>query len=102
MNLNVSFPRLSEDIRESPLLDKSQYFHHKERAKEKDQTTEVVIESLGSEIHLNVTTGKHVFVAVVDVQTSVRLHQQIELAIDPDKMHLFEKEPPSFLDKTER
>jgi multiple sugar transport system ATP-binding protein len=61
-----------------------------------------VIEPLGSEIHLNVTTGKHNFVAVVDVQTSVRVHQQIELAIDLDKMHLFEKEPPSLRVKTER
>jgi len=39
---------------------------------------------------------------VVDVQTSVRVHQQIELAIDLDKMHLFEKEPPSLRVKTER
>ena len=61
-----------------------------------------VIEPLGSEINLNVTTGKHNFVAVVDVQTSVRVHQQIELAIDLDKMHLFEKEPPSLRVKTER
>ncbi len=61
-----------------------------------------VIEPLGSEIHLNVTTGKHHFVAVVDVQTSARVHQHIELALDLDKMHLFEKEHPSLRVKTER
>ena len=53
-----------------------------------------VIEPLGSEIHLNVTSGKHNFIAVVDVQTQVRIHQEVELAVDLDKMHLFEKEAP--------
>ena len=54
-----------------------------------------VIEPLGSEIHLNVTSGRHNFVAVVDAQTNVRVHQEIELAIDLEKMHLFEKNPPN-------
>jgi multiple sugar transport system ATP-binding protein len=54
-----------------------------------------VIEPLGSEIHLNVTSGRHNVVAVVDVQTSVRVHQEIELALDLDKMHLFEKDEPN-------
>ncbi len=54
-----------------------------------------VIEPLGSEIHLNVSSGKHNFVAAVDVQTSVKVHQQIELAFDLEKMHLFEKDPPN-------
>jgi len=52
-----------------------------------------VIEPLGSEIHLNVTAGKHELIACVDTQTSVRVHQEIELAVDLDKMHLFEKKP---------
>jgi multiple sugar transport system ATP-binding protein len=60
-----------------------------------------VIEPLGSEIHLNVTSGKHNFVAVVDVHTSVRVHQEIELALDLDKMHLFEKDEPNLRIKTE-
>jgi multiple sugar transport system ATP-binding protein len=60
-----------------------------------------VIEPLGSEIHLNVTGGKHNLIAVVDVQTHVRVHQEIELAVDLDKMHLFEKEPPNLRVKTE-
>jgi len=60
-----------------------------------------VIEPLGSEIHLNVTSGKHNFIAVVDAQTSVRVHQEIELAFDLDKMHLFEKDSPNLRVKTE-
>jgi multiple sugar transport system ATP-binding protein len=60
-----------------------------------------VIEPLGSEIHLNVTSGKHNFIAVVDVQTSVRVHQEIELALDLEKMHLFEKNAPNLRVKTE-
>jgi multiple sugar transport system ATP-binding protein len=60
-----------------------------------------VIEPLGSEIHLNVTTGKHNLIACVDVQTQTRVHQEIELAFDLDKMHLFEKDPPNLRIKTE-
>jgi multiple sugar transport system ATP-binding protein len=60
-----------------------------------------VIEPLGSEIHLNVTAGKHNLIACVDVQTSVRVHQEIEIALDLDKMHLFEKDPPNLRIKTE-
>jgi multiple sugar transport system ATP-binding protein len=60
-----------------------------------------VIEPLGSEIHLNVTSGKHNLIACVDVQTSVRVHQDIELAIDLNKMHLFEKNPPNLRVTTE-
>jgi multiple sugar transport system ATP-binding protein len=60
-----------------------------------------VIEPLGSEIHLNVTAGKHNFIACVDAQTLVRVHQEIELAFDLNKIHLFEKKPPNFRIKTE-
>jgi multiple sugar transport system ATP-binding protein len=60
-----------------------------------------VIEPLGSEIHAYVTSGRHSFIAVVDVQTQIRVHQEIELALDLDKMHLFEKEAPGLRIKTE-
>ncbi len=60
-----------------------------------------VIEPLGSEIHLNVTSGPHNLVAVLDVQTSYRVHQEIELAFDLDRMHLFAKDPPNLRIKTE-
>jgi len=73
-----------------------------ERLKENVIKTVVdVIEPLGSEIHLNVTSGRHSFVAVVDAQTSVRVHQEIELALDLEKMHLFEKNDPNLRIKTE-
>jgi len=54
-----------------------------------------VIEPLGSEIHLNLTSGNHNFIAAVDTQTSTRVHQEMDLAIDLDKMHLFEEDPPN-------
>ena len=60
-----------------------------------------VIEPLGSEIHLYVTAEKHNLIAVVDTQTLVRMHQEIELALDLHRMHLFEKDPPNLRIKTE-
>jgi hypothetical protein len=45
--------------------------------------------------------GKHSLVAVVDTQTILRMHQEIELAVDLNKMHLFEKDSPSLRVKTE-
>ena len=59
-----------------------------------------VIEPLGSEIHVNVTSGKHSFVAVVNVQSQVRVHQEVDLAVDLNKMHLFEKNVPNLRIKT--
>ncbi|MBN2438411.1 MAG: sn-glycerol-3-phosphate ABC transporter ATP-binding protein UgpC [Deltaproteobacteria bacterium] len=60
-----------------------------------------VIEPLGSEIHLNVTAGKHNLVVIVDTQSIVRKHQEIELTIDLNKIHLFEKNPPNLRTKAE-
>lgn len=65
------------------------------------RSTVEVMEPLGSEIHLNVTTGNHNLVAVVGTQTHVRVHQEIELALDLNKMHLFEKNYPHLRIKTE-
>ncbi|MFB3885779.1 MAG: ABC transporter ATP-binding protein [Thermodesulfobacteriota bacterium] len=53
-----------------------------------------IIEPLGSEIHLNVATGKHNLMACVSAQTSFRVHDKIELLLDLERMHLFEKDPP--------
>jgi multiple sugar transport system ATP-binding protein len=61
-----------------------------------------VIEPLGSEINLDVTAGRHNLIATVDVETQVRVHQEIELAFDLDKMHLFEKDPPHTRVKAEK
>ncbi|MBM4349229.1 MAG: sn-glycerol-3-phosphate ABC transporter ATP-binding protein UgpC [Deltaproteobacteria bacterium] len=60
-----------------------------------------VIEPMGSEIHLHVTAGRHTFIACVDMQTKVQIHQTIELNLDLYKMHLFEKNPPNFRIKTD-
>src|SRR5512136_255809 len=60
-----------------------------------------VIEPLGSESHLNVTAGKHNLVVVVSTQTTVRMHQEIELDLALDKMHVFKKDPPDPRIKTE-
>jgi hypothetical protein len=38
---------------------------------------------------------------MVDTQTIVRMHQEIELAFDLDKMHLFEKDSPNLRIKIE-
>jgi len=48
-----------------------------------------------------VAAGQHNLVALVDTQTIVRIHQEIELAIVLNKMHLFEKNPPNLRVKTE-
>jgi len=54
-----------------------------------------VVEPLGPEIHLYVTSGRHNYIAIVDAQTSVRVGQEVELVVDLDKIHLFEKETPN-------
>jgi len=54
-----------------------------------------VVEPLGPEIHLYVTSGRHNYLAIVGAQTSVRVGQDVELAVDLDKIHLFEKDPPN-------
>jgi multiple sugar transport system ATP-binding protein len=86
-------------IRPSDIYDRQ---YAPERLKENIiRATVDVIEPLGSEIHLNLISGKHNFVAVVDAQTSVRVHQEVELALDLEKMHLFEKNDPHLRIKTE-
>jgi multiple sugar transport system ATP-binding protein len=60
-----------------------------------------VVEPLGSEVQLFVTSGEHSLVARVDPRTRARLSEEIELVLNMDKIHLFEKEPPHFRVKTE-
>ena len=48
------------------------------------------------------TAGKHNLIAAVDVQTAYRVHQEIELAFDLDRMHLFKKDFPNLRIQTER
>ena len=61
-----------------------------------------VVEPLGSEVQLFVTSGEHSLVARVDPRTRARLSEEIELVLNTDKIHIFEKEPPHFRVKTEK
>jgi len=60
-----------------------------------------VVEPLGSEVQLFVTSGEHSLVARVDPRTKARLSEEIELTLNTDKIHIFEKDPPHFRVKTE-
>jgi multiple sugar transport system ATP-binding protein len=60
-----------------------------------------VIEPLGAEVLLNISSGEHRLMARVDPRTQARLHQEIELVFNLDKIHIFEKEPPNQRVKTE-
>lgn len=60
-----------------------------------------VIETLGPEVQLNVTAGGHSLVARVDARTKARRHATIDLAVNLDKIHFFEKDPPSVRIATE-
>lgn len=51
-----------------------------------------VIEPVGSEVILIVTVGDHQLTAKVDPHTKASIHQPIELSVDMNNMHLFDKE----------
>ncbi len=53
-----------------------------------------VVEPLGSEIHITVEAGGQSLIARVPAETLVRVHQEIELVLDAERIHLFAKEPP--------
>jgi multiple sugar transport system ATP-binding protein len=53
-----------------------------------------VVEPLGSEIHITVAAGGQGLIARVPAETPVRVHQEIELVLDAERIHLFAKEPP--------
>jgi len=61
-----------------------------------------VVETLGAEIQLDVTAGEHTFIARVDARSAASRHAAIELAVNMDKIHFFEKKPPSMRIKTEK
>jgi multiple sugar transport system ATP-binding protein len=60
-----------------------------------------VVEILGPEVQLDVSAGEHSLIARVDSRTQAKLHEEIELAVNMDKIHLFEKDPPNQRVKTE-
>lgn len=51
-----------------------------------------VIEPVGSEVILIITMGEHQLTAKVDPHTKASLHQLIELSVDMNNLHLFDKE----------
>ncbi|MFA5860016.1 MAG: sn-glycerol-3-phosphate ABC transporter ATP-binding protein UgpC, partial [Elusimicrobiota bacterium] len=51
-----------------------------------------VVEPLGNEIHLHLTTGKQIFVARVDAHNQAQSNQDIELVFNMRKMHIFDIE----------
>jgi multiple sugar transport system ATP-binding protein len=54
-----------------------------------DSTVEVV-EPLGSEILLDVRAGANLLVARVDPATRVKVHETVQLAFDPERLHFFD------------
>jgi multiple sugar transport system ATP-binding protein len=54
-----------------------------------DSTIEVV-EPLGNEILLDVRAGNHPLVARVDPATRVKVHENVRLALDPERLHFFD------------
>jgi multiple sugar transport system ATP-binding protein len=70
-----------EDIREATPADPKQY--------RVDAVVEVV-EPLGNEILLNVRIAQQAVVARVPPTSRVRLHEQIELSLNPDRLHFFD------------
>jgi multiple sugar transport system ATP-binding protein len=60
-----------------------------------------VVETLGSEVQLDVVSGDHSLVARVDPRTRAARHEEIQLAVNMDKIHIFETEPPNSRIKTE-
>jgi multiple sugar transport system ATP-binding protein len=61
-----------------------------------------VIETLGPEVQLNVTAGGHSLIARVDARTKAGRHATIELAVNIDKIHFFEKDLPNTRITTEK
>ena len=61
-----------------------------------------VVEPLGSETQLYLTIGKYSLTASVDVQVTPKIGQNIEMVLDLEKMHLFEKDPPNLRIKTDQ
>jgi multiple sugar transport system ATP-binding protein len=49
-----------------------------------------VVEQLGSEIVLDTRVGKAAFVASVEPTLRTRVHDRLKLAINPDRLHLFD------------
>jgi multiple sugar transport system ATP-binding protein len=51
-----------------------------------------VVEPLGKEISLDVSTGAHSLTVLLGAETKARPHHDIDLTINMDKAHLFRRE----------
>ncbi len=60
-----------------------------------------VVETLGAEVQLDVVCGEHNLVARVDPRTRAKRKNEIELAVNMDKIHIFDAESPNMRIKTE-
>jgi multiple sugar transport system ATP-binding protein len=49
-----------------------------------------VVEPLGNEILLDVRAGNHPLVARVDPAVRVKVHENVRLALDPERLHFFD------------
>ena len=84
-----------EHLEENSFADKSAY-------KESFSATVDVIETLGAEVQLSVTAGGHSLIARVDARMNTSRHENIDLAVNMDKIHFFEKDPPNMRIATEK
>jgi multiple sugar transport system ATP-binding protein len=51
-----------------------------------------VVERLGSEILLDVAVGPVTMVASVEPTVTAKVHEQLQLAVNPERMHFFDSE----------
>jgi multiple sugar transport system ATP-binding protein len=61
-----------------------------------------LIEPLGSETLLNMTTGNYRFIGKTLPLSNASLHEEIEIFIDMDEMHIFEKDGEQLRVKAEK
>jgi multiple sugar transport system ATP-binding protein len=54
-----------------------------------------VVEPLGPESLLFLSSGEHTLIARVDPRTQARRHEEIELTLNLDKIHIFDKASPN-------
>jgi multiple sugar transport system ATP-binding protein len=60
-----------------------------------------VVETLGAEVQLDIVSGEHNLVARVDPRTKAERNQEMTLAVNMEKIHIFDTEPPNVRIKTE-
>ena len=61
-----------------------------------------VVETLGAEVQLDVASGEYNLTARVDPRTRAQRNQEIELAVNMEKIHIFDTEPPNQRVMTEK